>query len=509
MGFAHFIARRILADRDRQDRLSRPIVVIAVLGIVIGMAVMILTVGITTGFQREIRTKVADAGASLQVTAISQTDPKETPRVAIDPGLMARIAALPGVRHVQVFATKPGIIETAEEIQGVVVKGVGPDFDRQAMGRHLVEGELPLLSDTARSPDALLSRFLARRLAIAVGDTITIYLVKGREDIRPRKFRVSGIYETGIEQIDHQLVLIDIGHLQRFSGWGLQAEILVHDSCGPGGLLIEGLAFGGDRAYTFDWPGTGLRGRGPHWICSNSDTTLQLIVRDGSHTLPDTAWLTARVPHGAKVPCACGPEVKIDRRDSGGSHRRYAGGYEVAIADMSDLARMDDEVYRLLDVGLKSVSVIDRYPELFSWLDLLDANVVVVIVLMVVVAIINMTSALLIIILERTAMIGVLKALGAGNGLVRRIFLIDAAYLLGAGILFGDLLGIGLGLLQQRLGIVRLPIESYYVDAVPVALDAGPILLLNAGTLAVCVAALMVPSLLVAGIAPVKAIRFE
>ncbi|MBK8339099.1 MAG: FtsX-like permease family protein [Flavobacteriales bacterium] len=132
----------------------------------------------------------------------------------------------------------------------------------------------------------------------------------------------------------------------------------------------------------------------------------------------------------------------------------------------------------------------------------------VVIILMVVVAIINMTSALLIIILERTTMIGVLKALGASNGLVRRIFLIDGAYILGIGIVGGDLLGLALAWLQRVTGLVRLPIESYYVDQVPVDLSPWPILVLNIGTLVICVAALLLPTLLVTRIAPARAIRF-
>ncbi|MBK6411300.1 MAG: FtsX-like permease family protein [Flavobacteriales bacterium] len=154
------------------------------------------------------------------------------------------------------------------------------------------------------------------------------------------------------------------------------------------------------------------------------------------------------------------------------------------------------------------MTVRERFPEIFSWLELLDTNVIVVIVLMVLVAIINMTSALLIIILERTNMIGVLKALGTSNGTIRRIFLIDAAYILGIGIVLGDLLGIGLALLQKQFGLARLPIESYYVDKVPVDLSLGPIVALNVGVLLVCVLALVIPSMYVSRIAPAKAIRF-
>ncbi len=519
MNIAHFIARRILVDKDRADRFSRPIVGIAVLGIVIGMAVMIVTVGITTGFQREVRTKVTGAGGDLQITSIRQTDPKETPRIAIDQPFYPSLDTVPGINHIQVFATRPGIIETGEEIEGVVLKGVGADHDWSFLRKHLVAGELPAIGDTARPIDLLLSRYHAKRLDLGVDDTITVYLVKAQDDIRPRKFRVSGLYETGLEQLDHQLVYVDIDHLQRFAQWGLKAEILVNDSVDQGTVRIEGIAFGGDRIYTYQWPGTKLIGEGPHTIDLPviGDTTLTLIVSDADHTIPDTAWvrLSTSATRSTPIHSQGGGDLipagfALKRGGSGGSHTKYCGGFEVQLEHFEDLMEMDDLVYREhLDIGMRSLSVRDRFPEIFAWLELLDTNVIVIIVLMIIVAIINMTSALLIIILERTPMIGVLKALGSTNGAIRRIFLIDAAYILGIGVVLGDVLGVGLCLLQQHFGIVRLPVESYYVDAVPVAIDVAPILLLNAGTMVVCVLALLLPSLLVTRIAPAKAIRFD
>lgn len=484
--------------------------VIAVLGIVLGMAVMIITVGITTGFQREVRAKVTGAAAHIQIGAIGQTDPKETPRIAIDQPFYPSLDTLPGVAHIQIHATKPGIIETSDDIEGVVVKGVGTDHDWDFLRGHLVAGSVPAIGDSTRPIDMLLSRYLGDRLRIGVDDTITVYLIKDRDDIRPRKFRISGLYETGLEQIDHQLVYTDIDHLQRFSQWGLKAELLVLDSISPKGVRIEGLAFGGDRVYTYTWPGTMLRGKGPHWIAAEGDTTITLVVSDAAHTIPDTAWVHLRAKDDAPFP---GP-LRRDRTEltfggSGGSHTRYAGGFEVLLEGYADLLAMDDRIYRdHLPMGLRSLSVRDRFPEIFAWLELLDTNVVVVIVLMVLVAIINMTSALLIIILERTNMIGVLKALGTTNGTIRRIFLIDAAYILGTGILIGDLVGIGAALAQQHFGLVRLPVESYYVDVVPVDINLLPMLILNVGVLLVCLVALIVPSMMVTRIAPSRAIRF-
>jgi|JI10StandDraft_1071094.scaffolds.fasta_scaffold06406_2 lipoprotein-releasing system permease protein len=499
VNFAHFIARRILFDKDRRDRLSRPIVGIAVGGIVVGMAVMILTLGITQGFQREVRAKVTGAGGHLQIGALVQTDPKETPRVVMDQPFYPWLDTVPGITHIQVHATKPGIIETDRDIEGVIVKGVGQDHDWSFLQQHLKEGELPAIGDTTRPIDMLLSKWMAARLAIGVDDTITVYLVKDRDEVRPRKFRVTGLYETGLEQLDHQLVYTDIAHIQRFAQWGLKAELFVGDSA-VRWKKVEAMAFGGDRRYHYEWPGTDLHGKGPHAIEVVRDTTLTVIVSDGENTIPDTAWVRLVPNHS---------EVEVMRGGSGGSHTRYCGGFEVTIDRFDDLTAMDDVVYRdHLPMNLRSVSVRERFPEIFAWLELLDKNVVVVLLLMVIVAIINMTSALLIIILERTSMIGVLKALGSSDGGIRRIFLIDAAYMLGVGIVLGDLFGIALAVIQKKFGIIRLPVETYYVDVVAIDLQWWPILLLNVGTLVVCVAALILPSMLVTRIAPAKAIRF-
>ncbi len=511
VGFPHFIARRIIGgtDPDRSG-LSRPIVFIAVLGIVIGMAVMILTVGISTGFQREVRAKVTGAGSHIEIVPLTQTDAKDSPRVLIAQPFYPSLDTVPGIAHISVFAVKPGIVETENEIQGVVVKGVGHDHDWTFIRSHLLSGDVLARSDSG-FPETLISNWLAKRLRQGIGDTVTIYLVKGHDDIRPRKFRVKGIYETGLEKIDHQIVFIDIAHIQRFAQWGVQAEINVLDSASTNGILIKGEAFGGDHSFAYEWPGTSLKGQGPHTICTQRDTTLMLVVRDESNSVPDTAWIRL-VPdmHSRSGPCAPRSLMSIQRHTSGGSDQRYCGGFEVALNDYRDLERLDDRIYSdFLGEDLRTITVKEKFPEIFAWLELLDTNVVVVIALMIIVAIINMTSALLIIILERTNMIGVLKALGSGNGAIRRIFLIDAAYILGFGIVIGDALGIGLALVQKIFGLVRLPIESYYVDQVPIDLDPWPILALNIGTLLVCVIALVVPSMMVSRIAPAKAIRFD
>lgn len=486
--------------------MSRPIVLIAMLGVVIGMAVMILTIGISTGFQGEVRAKVTGAGGHIQIVPLGQADPQASERIRIRQSFYPWLDTVPGVAHIQVFALQPGIVQTAQEIQGVVVKGVGKDQDWSFLREHLVSGSVLDTGGETKS-QVLISRWLARRLRQNTGDTLVVYLVKGREDVRPRKFRIQGIYETGLEKVDHQLVLVDIAHLQGFLQWGIKAELQVEDQGDGRTVSVKALAFGGDRNYHFQWPGSARIGEGPFAmaLAPGSDTVVTVIASDNGGTLPDTAWARIRRPWAGT---AAGP-LQVERGGHGGTGKDYCGGFEVSLKDYTRLLAMDDRIYRdFLGPSLRSVTAQQQYPEVFSWLELLDTNVVVVIVLMVVVAIINMASALLIIILERTNMIGVLKALGASNGQVRRIFLIDAAWILGIGIVLGDLLGIGLALVQRHFGLVRLPIESYYVDVVPISLSAGPLLALNLGVLAVCVLAMVVPSMLVSRIAPAKAIRF-
>jgi len=491
---------------------------------------MILTVGITRGFQREVRAKVTGAAAHLQITAIGQTDPKETLRIPIDQSFYPWLDTVPGIAHIQVYATRPGIIETESDIEGVVLKGIGKDYDTRFLSKHLLAGTLPAIGDSTRPIDLLLSKHQADRLRIGAGDTITTYLVRGRDDIRPRKFRVCGVYQTGLEQIDHSLVFVDIDHLQRFAQWGLKAEIDVSGLEYGRFVELRGLGFGGDRLYTYEWPGTDWVGPGPHraqlydryvpdmpytpYGREPRDTSFMLVLHDADRTIPDTAIVRIIPDSLSRTISSLGTEVlvgavRVERSGSGGSYNRYCGGFEVLLDRFEDVQHFDDLVYtEFLPTQLRSLSVRDRFPEIFAWLELLDKNVVVIIVLMVIVAIINMTSALLIIILERTTMIGTLKALGASNGMVRRIFLVNASYILIRGILIGDALGIALAFIQQRFGIVKLPVETYYMDRVVVDIDPLAVLALNTGTLLVCMLALILPSMLVTRIAPAKAIRF-
>jgi len=400
-----FIARRLLSKN--KANFSRPIVRIAILSIALGLMVMFVAVAILTGFQKEVREKVIGFGAHIQISHYDDNSSLETKPISTHQDFYPSLETVKGIRHIQVYATKAGIIKTSDQIQGIVLKGIGPDYDVSFFANKIVEGHFLHLSDTGRTNDVLVSRNLASLLKLKLNDDLRMYFISGTTTMG-RKFHIAGIYETGLEEFDKLYVLCDIKHIQKLNNWQ-----------------------------------------------------------------PD--------------------EV---------------GGFEVILDNFNDLGKMGKYVYRKIGVTLDAKTVRDLYPQIFDWLDLQDINVLIILILMVLVSGISMISTLLILILERTNMIGILKALGMPNGGIRRIFLLNAAYIIGQGLFWGNLFGAGLCLLQQKYGIITLPQESYYVSVVPINLDIRNILLLNAGTVVVCLAMLLLPSYVTSKISPVRAIRY-
>jgi lipoprotein-releasing system permease protein len=401
-----FIARRILSKN--KANFSRPIVRIAILSIGLGLTVMFVAVAILTGFQKEVREKVIGFGAHIQISHYDENSSLETKPISMHQDFYPSLETVKGIRHIQVYATKAGIIKTADQIQGIVLKGIGPDYDVSFFSNKIIAGHFLHLSDTGKTNDVLISKNLASLLKLHLNDDIRMYFISGTTTLG-RKFHIAGIYETGLEEFDKVYVLCDIRHIQKLNNWQ-----------------------------------------------------------------PD--------------------EV---------------GGFEVILDNFNDLGKMGKYVYRKIGMTLDAKTIRDLYPQIFDWLDLQDINVLIILVLMVLVSGITMISTLLILILERTNMIGILKALGMPNRGIRRVFLINAVYIIGQGLFWGNLVGATLCILQQKYGIITLPQESYYVSVVPVNLELWNILLLNAGTVVVCVAMLLLPSFVTSRISPVKAIRFS
>ena len=414
MNFPYFIAQRLIKGRKEETSFSRPINIIAIIGIATGLAVMILAVAILTGFKQEIREKVVGFGSHIQIMNYDSNISFETTPVSDTQSFVPKIKALPGIRHMQVFATKAGIIKTDEDIQGVVLKGVGSDYDWSYFGSSIIDGSVFTVSDTARTDKVIISKKISDMLRLKTGDSFAMHFVQ--DPPRMRKFTISGIYETSLEEFDKMYVFCDIGHIKRLNGW---------------------------------------------------DETM-------------------------------------------------VSGFEIFIDDFDELDAMTQEVedavgYRVAEeeVQFKTTNIRKKYPQIFDWLNFQDINVVIIIILMIIVAGFNMISGLLILILEKTNMIGVLKALGSNDKSIRKVFLYQAAYLIGKGLLWGNIIGLGLAYLQLKTGLITLDPASYYIKTVPVNLEMAHILMLNAGTMAAIIIMLLVPSQLISRITPVKAIRYD
>ena len=414
MNLPYFIARKLIKGRLEETSFSRPINVIAIIGISTGLAVMILAVSILTGFKKQIREKVVGFGSHIQIVNFDSNLSFETVPISDTQEFIPKINMIPGIKHIQVFATKAGIIKTEEEIQGVVLKGIGSDFDWSYFSQNMVDGSIFTVNDTSRTDKVIISKKISDLLRLKTGDSFAMHFVQ--DPPRMRKFTVSGIYETSLEEFDKIYVFCDIGHIKRLNGW--------------------------------------------------------------------------------KDDQVSGFEIFIDDFDK---------------IDATTLAIRDAIGYRISEeeTKFKVTNIRIRYPQIFDWLNFQDINVIIIIFLMLVVAGFNMISGLLILILEKTNMIGILKALGSEDRIIRKIFLYQAAYLIGKGLLWGNLVGIGIALLQLKTGFISLDPSSYYIKTVPINLELSHVLLLNGGTMVAIIIMLLVPSQLISRITPVKAIKYD
>lgn len=417
MNLEFFIAKRIHFSTEKGDnkRVTPPVIRIAMAGIAIGLAVMIVAVAIVVGFKKEVRNKVIGFGSHIQLTNFDNNSSYESVPIAIGDSLRNVLTETDGVRHIEVFATKPGIIQTATDFQGVVLKGVDSDFDTTFLKSHLVEGEMIRVDSVKLSNQVLISRSTSNMLGLGCGDSFILYFITS-EDVRIRKFHISGIYDTGFSDYDKLFVIGDIKHIRRINGWD-------EDMASGVGIFI------------------------------NDYNRINELTEELYFSL-------------------------IDQKD------RLGNIYYVR-------------------------SIQELNPMIFSWLGVLDSNVVLILVLMIIVSGFTMISGLLIIILERTNMIGILKALGESNYNIRKIFLYVSFFLIMKGMFWGNVIGLICCFLQSRFHWMKLDPETYYIDSVPIDLNWISLLLVNFGTLIVSMFMMIAPSYLISRIDPSKSIRFE
>ncbi len=409
-----FIARRLVSKRHSTNSFSRPIVAVAVGGIAIGLAVMILAVAIVTGFKKEISSKVIGFGAHLQILNYDNNTSYETMPITQNQDWIGQVSKLDGIESINKFIVKAGILKTEDYLHGVVFKGIDRDYNWQFFNQYMVDGDTLVIIDSAKSNQVVISQYIANALKLKKGDSFAAYFIQ--DPPRMRKFTVAGIYNTQLEDLDKLFVFVDIKHLRKLNDW-----------------------------------------------------------EDDQIT-----------------------------------------GFEIRVDDFSKITEYEKTVNRIVGNNfspdgsmLKVRNISDEYPGIFDWLSLLDINVWVILILMVSVAGFNMVSGLLVIILERVNMIGILKSVGATNAKIGKVFIYVAGYLISRGLIIGNVVGIGLCLIQMYTGVITLDPESYYVSTVPINLNIIHLLILNIGTLLVTLSMMFLPSLIISRISPADSIRFN
>ncbi|MFV8441711.1 ABC transporter permease [Flavobacterium sp. LB2P44] len=411
MNLEYFIAKRLITAKEYKSSISAPIIKIAISAIAIGMIMMIVSVATGIGLQQKIREKVSAFNGHIIISNYDNNQSEVTLiPISKKQDFYPKFTTVPGVSHVQAIASKAGIIRTENAFEGIIFKGVGDDYKWDNIKEYLVSGKLPDYSKNVNQ-EVLISQFLANRLNLKVDDMFNTFFIKENQNQLPniRRFKITGIFNSGFQEFDATYIIGDIRHMQRINKWA-----------------------------------------------------------------PD-----------------------------------QIGAFEVFVDDFNTIESTGEQVYAKTASTLDSKTIIEKYSYIFEWLQLFDFNIIVILVVMILVATINMVVALLVLILERTQMIGILKALGANNWSVRKIFLYNAFYLIIRGLFWGNLIGISLLLTQQQFGIIQFNPENYYVNQAPVYLNWGYILLLNLLTVTVCFVVLLIPSYIITKISPVKAIRFD
>ena len=392
-----------------KDHLSSTVMRLAVTSVALAITVMIISLAVVVGFKNQIRDKVVGFVAPIHLQSLDMNESYEETPFVLDERLRDCLEHTDGIRHYQCVANKAGMIKTDDEIQGVVMKGVGADYDWSYFEQALFQGEVPKYEDGGRSDAVLISKSIADKMLLKEGDPMRVWFIDEDMQARGRKFNVIGVFETGFSEFDERYVFCDLNQIRKLNHW-------------------EGEETGLVEVWTDNWEQTDA---------------------------------------------------------------------------------VNASLYYKIPPTLASYTARDSNPQVFDWLDLLDTNVWLILALMFLVAGITMVSMLLIIIIEKTSTVGLLKAMGATDRFVRRVFLHRAIRILLIGMLIGNALGLGFCLLQQSTGFIHLNPATYYLSAVPIELHFSTVLALNIGAFVLWMALLLIPTAIINRIRPSRSIRFE
>ncbi len=411
LNYEYFLAKRIIGSKAYKSSVSAPIIKIGIAAIAIGIVVMMIAIATGIGLQQKIRDKVVAFNGHIIISNFDSNNSQESVvPISTQQDFYPEFNSIDGINHIQAVATKFGVIRTATDFEGVILKGVGKDFTWKYFKDFLIAGRLPDYTKD-RNEDVLMSQFIANKMGFKLGDKFNTYFIKDDTNKPPSiiTYTIVGIYNSGFQEFDASYIIGDIRHVQRLNKW---------------------------------------------------DNT-------------------------------------------------QIGNFEVFIDDFDRVQEIGTEVYKNTPPTLNTQTIVDKFYSIFEWIKIFDNNIYAIIGIMILVAGINMITALLVLILERTQMIGVLKALGSNNWSIRKLFLFNASYLIILGLFWGNIIGLGLLFAQKYLKLFPLDPSIYYVTEAPVYINLNYIIALNVGTFVLCLVMLLVPSYIITKISPVKAMRFE
>jgi lipoprotein-releasing system permease protein len=557
LSFEIFISRRLIQNKLQGIKVSKPIVRISILSIALAIVVNLVTVAIVTGFQHEVRNKITGFNAPLFISKKGTKQIFEGDAVFKDQKALGELSHINGLRGISPVVFKPAMLQSSrfsdtiklangkdslisrQDILGVVMKGVDKEYDWTFIKQHLVEGRT--LRFHAKQEELVLSRRMADQLNYRLNDTISVYYVKNQPVLR--KYKVVGIYQTGLEEYDQKLVFCRLPEVQKMNDFGIKTKIVIDDKLVNGKIVLKAAVEGKAKNLLYDW-GSGPDIYGGFYLSYLRDTNFRLIVYQsdplkGTQFPIDTSYLKIdctqpfvssteimKDEEGAlqkteiqvnmcQLSTSQG-KVSVTETEGIGTGKNFVSGFEVQINDWNNLKYVEEEIRSIIEMRpnennelMQVSSILDTERDLFAWLSFLDYNVYIIIFLMLLIGVINVGSAMLVLIVVRTNLIGMLKAMGARDWSIRKLFLYQAAYLIGRGLLYGNLIGFLLCFIQMKFAILKLDPLVYYLDKVPVEINPMSWFLVNLVTFVVCMISLIVPSYVVTKISPTKAIRFN
>ena len=557
MSFEIFISRRLIQNKLQGIKVSKPIVRISILSIALAIVVNVVTVAIVTGFQHEVRNKITGFNAPLFISKKGTKQIFEGDAVWKDQKAVRELQGVKGIDSISPVVFKPAMLQSKkyvdtvqlssgkdslisrQDIIGVVMKGVDSDYDWQFIQEHLMAGRT--LHFSSKQEELVLSKRMADQLNYHLNDTISVYYVKNQPVLR--KYKVVGIYQTGLEEYDQKLVFCRLPEVQKMNDFGIKTKIVLDDQLSNGNIVIKAMVEGKAANLLYDW-GSGPDIYGGFYLSHLVDSNFRLIVYQsdplkGTRLPIDTSYLQVRCSKPVILASELFKEedgalvkevsdlnsyrlrtsqasVLVTEKEGLGTGKNFVSGFEVRIKDWNDLHGVEEEIRSGIEMRpnennelMQVSSILDTENDLFAWLSFLDYNVYIIIFLMLLIGVINVGSAMLVLIVVRTNLIGMLKAMGARDWSIRKLFLFQAAHLIGRGLLYGNIVGFILCFIQERFAPLKLDPLVYYLDKVPVEINPVSWLLVNGITFVVCMISLIIPSYVVTKISPTKAIRFN